>query len=118
MIAQALEHFRPVRYMQNRADSPDLGLELVEPKGCVEVETGRKKLTPSELEQWAASVKHRNTGLGYKDTLVVVPDSAIEARYKNACAKFGLELTTMSRLGAALADGKHERARKERCLSA
>jgi hypothetical protein len=115
MIARALEDFRPVQYMQNRADSPDLGLELIEPKACVEVETGRKKLTTSELEQWAASVKHRNTTLGYKDTLVVVPNSAIEVRYKNACAKYGLELATMSKLGAALAKSKHERKRKEKC---
>ena len=113
MIARALDRFRPVQYMQNRADSPDLGLELIEPKACVEVETGRKKLTTCELEQWAASIKHRNTRLGYKETLVVVPNSAIEARYRNPCAKHGLELATMSQLGAALAEGRQERARKE-----
>ena len=113
MIARALDQFRPVQYMQNRADSPDLGLELIEPKACVEIETGRKKLTPCELEQWAASIKHRNTRLGYKETLVVVPNSAIEARYRNPCAKHGLELATMSQLGAALAEGRQERARKE-----
>ena len=113
MIARALEEFRPVQYMQNRADSPDLGLELIEPKACIEVETGRKKLTTSELEQWAASVKHRNTKLGYKDTLVVVPNSAIETRYRNACAKHGLELATMSQLGAALTEGRQKRVRQE-----
>jgi hypothetical protein len=113
MIARAFDRFRPVQYMQNMADCPDLGLELMEPKACVEVETGRKKLTTSELEQWAASIKHRNTTLGYKETLVVVPNSAIEARYRNPCAKHGLELATMSQLGAALAEGRQERARKE-----
>jgi len=102
MIAQALEHLRPVRYMRTEADSPDVGLEVVEPKGCVEVETGRKKLTPSELEKWAAGVEQRNRKLGYKDTLVVVPNSAIEARYKDSCEKHGLELTTMAKLGAKL----------------
>ena len=112
MIAQALKDFRPIQYMQDRADCPDLGLDLIEPKAAVEVETGRKKLTTPELEEWAASVKQRNTRLGYKDTLVVVPNSATEARYGNACAKYGLQLATISQLGAALVEGKEERARQ------
>ena len=102
IIEHALIMQRPVRFTQSHADYPDLGLENTLPKICIEVETGRKKLTAAELEKWAAGVKQRNRKLGYKDTLVVVRNSAIEARYKDSCEKYGLELTTMAKLGAKL----------------
>jgi len=116
MIAQALTHLRPIRYMQTKADAPDLGLELIEPRGCIEVETSRKKLPPTELERWAVGVKERNVKLGYTDTLVVVPNSEIAARYKQACEKCGLELITIGRLGAEL--GATGKQREKRCSSA
>ena len=101
-IAEAFPHLRPVPYPHSKADAPDLGLEGINPKACVEVETNRKKLTPLELEQWAKSVKERDRRLGYEDILVVVPNLAVEARYEDVCIKHGLEVATMAKLGAKL----------------
>lgn len=99
MIAEAVTHLRPAVYMQTKADAPDIGLELTDPKGCLEVETGRKKLSPFELDEWAKRTKERDRKLGYYDVLVIVPNASVEARYKDVCAKHGLELTTMAKLG-------------------
>lgn len=102
MIAEKLSHLQPVLYMQSKADAPDIGLELVNPKAAVEVETGRKKLTPDELDRWAEGVKERDRKLGYQDVLVVVPNAAVEKRYRSVCEKYGLELATMKTLGENL----------------
>ncbi|MGP8126547.1 MAG: ATP-binding protein [Candidatus Bathyarchaeia archaeon] len=99
IIAAALAHLHPNVYWHS-ADAPDIGLEGLNPKACLEVETNRKKLTSSELEKWAEGVKQRNTRLGYDEVLVVVPNVAVEARYKDACARHGLELVTIAKLGA------------------
>ncbi len=104
MISEALNHLRPVPYMRSEANAPDLGLELTNPKIAIEVETGRKKLTFAELDKWATDVKIRNIKLGYRDILVVVPNASVEAHYKEACEKTGLELTTMAKLGAKPCD--------------
>lgn len=101
MIMEALAKWHPIHYGQTKADSPDIGLESMNPKGCIEVETGRKKLTPVEIDDWAKGVKERDTKLGYKDVLIVVPNTAVELHYRNAAAKYGLQLTTMAKLGEA-----------------
>jgi hypothetical protein len=88
--------------MQTKADAPDIGLEHVNPKAAVEVETGRKKLTPDELDRWAEGVKERDRKLGYQDVLVVVPNAAVEKRYRGVCEKYALELATMKTLGENL----------------
>jgi hypothetical protein len=102
MIAEALTHLHPVLYMQTKADAPDIGLELANPKAAVEVETGRKKLTPDELDRWAKVVRERDRKLGYHDALVVVPNAGVEKRYRGVCEKYGLELATMKTLGENL----------------
>lgn len=102
IIAEALSHLGPVLYMQTKSDAPDIGLEFADPKVATEVETGRKKLTPIELDRWAEGVKRRNEKLGYRDVLVIVPNAAVEKRYRGVCVKYGLELATMRRLGEKL----------------
>jgi hypothetical protein len=73
----------------------------MDPKGCIEVETGRKKLTPTAIDEWVKGVKERDEKLGYEHVLIVVPNAVVEDHYKDAAAKYGLELATMTKLGEA-----------------
>jgi hypothetical protein len=105
MIMEALAKWHPIHFAQTKADSPDIGLESMEPKGCIEVETGRKKLTPTEIDEWAKGVTERDERLGYKDILIVVPNETVGLHYNDAAVKYGLELTTMAKLGKAHREG-------------
>ena len=97
-IVEALGMLGPLHFEQSQSDSPDIGIEKTVPKIGLEIETGRKKMTPEELNEWARKVKERNSRLGYLRTLVVVPNLAVQHRYSEACAKCGLELVTMAGL--------------------
>ena len=98
MIEDATVTLRPIRYPPTHADFPDLALELAKPKTAIEVETGRKKLTPEELDAWAQNVKERNVKHGYDRTIVIVPNAHIKLRYTPSCQKHSLELATMTEL--------------------
>lgn len=102
MIEDKAVTLRPIRYPPTHADYPDIVLELAQPKTAVEVETGRKKLTLEESEAWAANVKERDGKLGCGRILVVVPNEVVARRYRDVSGKYGLELTTMAKLLAAL----------------
>lgn len=102
IIERALVNLRPVRYGPTNPNYPDLGLENSKPQTCVELETGRKKFTPEELDEWARNVNERDKGLLYERVLVVVPSVAVERRYADACKRHNLELTTMGNLLAHL----------------
>jgi len=91
---EGLEHYSPRLYIN--ADYPDIGLEKL--KTALEFETGLKKFTDLEMDKWASHVKERNMRLGYERTIVVVPNVHIQKKYEAACQKYGLELTTMSKL--------------------
>jgi len=98
MIEKAFANLHPARYGPTNPNNPDLGLENSIPRTCVEVETGRKKLPPEELDEWARNVNERDRRLGYERTVVVVPSVAVERRYADACKRHNLELTTMANL--------------------
>ena len=109
MIVEALLPLRPIPYMQTQrlgGDIPDVGLEEAKPKTAIEVETGRKKMTPEEIVKWAMRVRERNQGLGYERTIVVVPNLAVRNHYSDPCSKQGLELVTIGRLLSYL---KHDK---------
>jgi hypothetical protein len=96
MLAKALVGLRPVRFDATNPNTPDLGLENSQPRTCIEVETGLKKLSPEELDEWASNVNERDSRLGYKRVVVVVPSVAVERRYAEACKNHNLGLTTMA----------------------
>jgi hypothetical protein len=102
MIEDGTITLRPLRFPPTHANFPDIGLELAKPKTAIEAETGRKKLTPEELDAWAQDVKGRNAKHDYERTIVVVPNAHVKLRYMPACQKHGLELATMSELLALL----------------
>lgn len=98
MISKAFANLGPVRYEPTNPNNPDLGLQNSIPRTCVEVETGRKKLPPEELDDWARNVSERSRRLRYERIVVVVPSVAVERRYADACKRHNLELTTMANL--------------------
>jgi hypothetical protein len=102
VIERALVNLGPVRYGATNPNYPDVGLEKSKPRTCIEVETGRKKLTPEGLGEWAKNVNERDRKLGYERVVVVVPRVAVERRYADACKRHNLELTTMANLLANL----------------
>jgi hypothetical protein len=95
-IETAYDALAHLRYDKSHADFPDLGFPSV--GIAIEYETGRKKLTPSDMAEWASHVKERNGKLGYTRTIVVVPSVLVLERYVSACKKHGLELVTMGKL--------------------
>jgi hypothetical protein len=102
MIEKALVNLRPVPYGATNPNHPDVGLEKSAPRTCIEVETGRKKLTREELERWAKNVNERDRKLGYEIIVVVVPSVEVERRYSDACKRNNLKLTTMTNFLANL----------------
>lgn len=97
-ITEALGILGPLHFEESQSDSPDIGLEKTSPKIALEIETGRKKMAHEELNEWARKVKERNLRLGYARTVAVVANISVQHRYSEACAKYGIELTTMAGL--------------------
>lgn len=104
IVLQLMAALRPLHvivYSQKPgACAPDLALELT--RTAIEVETGRKKLSPTALEEWASSVKQTHTRLGYKRSLVVVPNAVVHSRYVQTCMKQGIEIVTISKVMSRL----------------
>jgi hypothetical protein len=107
-ITEALGILGPLHFEQSQSDSPDIGLEKTSPKIALEIETGRKKMAHEELNEWARNVKERNLRLGYARTVAVVANISVQHRYSEACAKCGIELTTMAGLLRYLDIGEAE----------
>lgn len=103
LIGEAAISLRPTRYPPTHSNFPDMVLELAKPRTAIEVETGRKKLTPKELEEWAQNVKERSLRMKCDRTIAVVPSadekgSRIIEHYREACKRYGIEVTTMAGL--------------------
>jgi hypothetical protein len=95
MVDEGLLQLRPVR-PRAHPNAPDLLLEKSPHRCCIEIETGRKKLTLAELDEWAKHVRERDRELGYERVVVVVPNVGVLRRYTEACAKHGLEVVTIA----------------------